>query len=137
MTNEHESYLGKQILCGGRMQWRVVVAALGLAAAIVINILLGVKFGKDAARWSLVLPLAAGGWFAWEQVLNLRRLDEMQARLFYESLSLAALAVLLMAMLWPSLERAGIGGGFQPLYVTLGFPLFFMLAYLAVSRKYL
>jgi hypothetical protein len=119
------------------MQWRVVVAALGLAAAMVANIYLGFKFGTDVARWSLLLPLAGGGWFAWEQVQMLRRLDEMQARLFYESLSLAALAILLMAMLWPSFERAGLGGGFKPIYVTLGFPIAFFLSSLVMSKRYL
>jgi hypothetical protein len=137
MTNQSESYLGKLFGCGGKVPWRVIWSAMALALALVADSYLGLRFGRETARWALLLPVAAGAWFAWEQVLNLRRMDELQIRLFFESVSVAALAVMLMAILWPSLERAGFGGTFKPLHVLVAFPLAFLCSYLAAVKRYL
>ena len=119
-----------------RIPWQILLSALAFASAVILSALTARFFGQSAARLALIVPVVCAVWFAVAEIRFFRALDELQTRIFFEALACSTLSVTLLAMLWPTLQVAGLVGRFNSAYVAAGVPLTFMVAYGFSSRRY-
>ncbi|GEM_PF-3268016 len=136
MTEKSRSSTLFSFGCAGKASRESLAATVVLCVVLIGNAFVGLRLGPVVARWTVLVVIAAAIWFVREHIRNLRQHDELQIRIYFEGLAWGSLGVFLLAMLWPSLQRAELVGRFEPEFVTIGLLVGFCTGYVNALRRY-
>lgn len=116
-----------------QLGWALAFAAgVGAATFFVVNYQLSLPLRAAAA----MLAIAPGVGYIVAMVRDVRRLDELQQRIYLEAVSVACAGTFLFTLLYPTLRRAGLAPEMSPTPVALVIVALASVSYLVAKRRF-
>lgn len=113
--------------------WSLVFVGTVIGATVILR---NWQLGLIARVIIVLVPLVAGGGCVWAIVGDMRRMDELQQRIWLEAVSLAFAATVVVLFCEPVFRRAGFSGLLTFEIVPAFMMILLVLAMLFSTRRY-
>jgi len=122
----------------GRPSAAQVAWALGFAGALIGSLLIlrHWQLGLLERLGLVALPVIAGVGYVWAVVADMRRMDELQQRIWLEAVSIAFASTMVLLFCEPVLRRAGFSALFTSDTIAMFSLLALVLALMFSTRRY-
>lgn len=113
--------------------WTLIFVGSVIGGAVILR---QWQLGLIARVIIVLVPLAAGGGCVWAIVGDMRRMDELQQRIWLEAVSLAFAATVVVLFCEPVFRRAGFVVPLTNDIVSASMMILLVLAMLFSARRY-
>ena len=113
--------------------WAAAFAAGAVAATLVVA---GFRLSLPARAAVTLLAIVPGCGYLAAMVRDVRRLDELQQRIYLEAVSVACAGTFLLSLLYPTLHKAGLLPELTPTPIALVIVVLALASYLIAKRRY-
>jgi len=120
----------------GRPSVAQILWSVGFAVSLIGGVWTLKRYELGIVERSIIalLPLVTGGGYIWAMVTGMRRLDELQRRIWLEAVSLAFACTLVILFCEPVLRKAGLAVSVDLLAPTMA--MLMVLAKWFFERRY-
>ena len=133
MQPENRRWLG----CAGASVTQFVWAGVFCAGAVLSVVLLRLfHLGLPLRIGVLLLAILPGVLYILTMIRDIRRLDELQQRIYLEAISVAFAGTFLFAILYPTLRQAGVVPAMSPTELSAVMVALATVSYLVAKRRY-